>query len=252
MAERKGSTIERIFGPLIMLILLQFLIPLLQQIMEAMAKVTAPPPEEEEAPPEVSTFSDNFDDNVTDPDLWETFYYGSNTVQETGGRVDVNCQDANGNDAGYVTKNYRDLTGKTSQVDIDMDAVSDLYAVLHYSPEKTSGETTATGKAILAIHNDFYRIQYQKGDKRLLVVKKVSGTQSVVYDSGVGNVATCTKLRIREEGGTIYFEYYDGSAWHTAATDTKPTWLTSAYVYLIGAASAGVTGHVYFDNFSLS
>ena len=233
---------ESIIGALIMLIMLYILIPLLQQVMEAMAKV-APPPEEE-APPEAG-FSDDFDDNVTDPDLWETFHYGSNTVQETGGRVDINCQDAIGNDAGYVTKDARDLTGKTSQVDIDMDAVSSLYAVLHYSPEKTSG---ATDHSIID-HADLYRIQYSKGDSKLKVVKKEGGAQTNLYE---GTVATCTKLRIRESGGTIYFEYYNGTSWIIACSDTTPSWLTNAYIYLAGSVSAGHAGHVYFDNFSLT
>jgi len=236
MAEKMEERMPKLMTTLMSLTMMVFMFQMLQSVLGKVSETTGAPPS---APSVPLTFSDNFDDNVTNPDLWEKVIVGDATATETGGKLD--CYTSGATNAGYVTKVARDLANRTIYVDITLDSVNTLYAILQIDPVKATTSSPT-------LNNDWVRIHYTLYATRLSVLHKSGGgTPTTCYDNTT--VPTCTKLRIRESGGTVYFDYYNGTNWVNVFSMSKPAWWNNAYIYIVGATSAGYDGHTYFDNF---
>lgn len=65
------------------------------------------------------------------------------------------------------------------------------------------------------------------------------------------NATTMRWLRIREIGGTVYFETApDGATWTTRFSSVTQTWVSSTQAYFSTFQTGGAAGTVCFDNFN--
>lgn len=191
-------------------------------------------------PPPVFGFTDNFDDNVTDPEKWEKTYTGNATATETGQKLENNHPDG-GNSAGYVTTNIFNFNDAYVNVDVDSEVTYDIYNCLYLAFSKVTDANPVT-------LSDWLRIIYIKKSSTLGVSKKVSGDIEDLFNQVKTGV---TKLRLRLVGGVLYADYYDGT-WKTAWSGSPPHTYSNVYIYIVSASSSGHTGKAWFDNFVLT
>ena len=239
MAERKKSTIERILGPLIMLVMLQILIPLVQQIMEAIAKVVPTAPEEVPA-----IFSDNFDDNSMDTSIWELNRRKVAEVAERNQRLEVNLPQG-ADTGGYVTKNSYDLSSKQITIDIGEISGSGVYGcfiVINSAKVTTDDPNVNTS-------GDRYLLGYYFGAQSVKVYRG-RADESPTLRKQMTNLTNVTKLRIKISDDTIRFYCYDGS-WKLIYSEPFAFASKTMYIHIYGGTGTYGIGNVYIDNFSL-
>jgi len=230
MAEG-ASTIERIIGPLMMLVMLQILIPLLNQIMQMLsqaAAAAAPPPEA----PEV-LLEDNFDDNVLDTSKWTIITLGTGEVSETNGRIECSVP-ADGDEAGIYTRKL-DLSDCDITVDADVNTATWVQLVI----------TTQDPPQLGLSADNYYFIGLNSRLSLCDVGKKIAGTSTTLYSESWA--ASSNKLRIKVKDGIIYF--YEGDNLRYSESIE----LTGSMMVLIKAVGESPNlGTGYFDNFRIT
>ncbi|MCM8548904.1 hypothetical protein [Streptomyces sp. STCH 565 A] len=167
---------------------------------------------------------DDFDDGVVDPVLWPESY---GDVTETGGRARVPCTDQY---SAYASAKAYTLTG------------SELAVRLY--PAADGGATTEAWSQVLittATAGTDLTIECNAHDGTLAMSLRVGyndpGYTAIPYDP-----VAHAWLRVREAGGTVYWETApDGATWTVQRSETTPGWAADAdlQVQLISHRSDG-------------
>jgi len=186
--------------------------------------------------------TDNFDDNSIDTAKWAAWTNNGATVAESGQQIVITPATGTANSSGYFeSQDYYDLTGRGALVN---------------AKQVSSGTTTDTAFMLYKDDDNILQIIHAGGSG--------NGTLDAYYDVG-GTERTIASIpfnagamgwwRIREVGGTIYWEYSsDGLLWAELAHLADPFAVTSLQVELIvleyGANSNA--GPAWFDNFNVA
>ncbi|MGW2223802.1 hypothetical protein [Streptomyces formicae] len=186
----------------------------------------------------VGTLTDTFNDNIIGPN-WGNSYGG---VSETGGKARVPC--VAGVFAGYQTAKDWTLAGSSAFVQLPLAAAA-------------NGASTEAQTA-------FNIIQATAGTYLAININTVAGTirfeNNVGYTDGAAvsltySAATHAWLRIRESGGTVFWDTStDGSTWTNRRSIATPAWVTSSVnavaVELLSWRNNGTTNFSEWDNFN--
>jgi hypothetical protein len=186
------------------------------------------------------TLTDDFDDGVL-ATAWSGSYTGSGCARaETGGRALLTVNAGSTSWCGYGTTNGYDLTGDAVMV------------TLAQAPPASSN-TLAYFKLIPPYGDNALQIEVSWGT--IKAVKNVNGSwsgvgQEVPYDAVAHKV-----LRMREQGGTVYFEASpDGAAWTQIAQLAAP-FAVDALMLELGAgqdSTSPAETQVAWDRFNLA
>ncbi|MFE5368195.1 hypothetical protein [Streptomyces mirabilis] len=181
----------------------------------------------------LSSFTDSFDDNFTDPALWPNSF---GTYTETGGRARVTC------DTGFNAYSSA-LTYRLAE--------SSMF--LRVYPPAAGGATTEAWTQILIK-------QQTNGTDIGFEISPLSGNLTMFsrtgfFDPGAVAIpydpAAHVWLRIRETGGTVYWDTSpDTLTWTNQRTLASPTWVNDPNLeyQLIAHRSDGTADYAEFDN----
>lgn len=182
-------------------------------------------------PPAFETFSDNFNDNSLDLSKWAD--WSGSDVSETGKTLQIQSSTA----ASYKGMNSAvrgNLTGSYVQVEV---------------PHVLTGLTGANTLLQIAI-DDQHTLTLYVGGTTFAAEYQVSGVYTTPATVAYSAVAH-RWWRIRESGGTIYYEYSaDSASWSTLTSVTAPFAVTNLRMSLfIGTTAANAsTDTAIFDN----
>lgn len=181
-----------------------------------------------------STLQDNFDDNSINGTLWYTYGLG---IAEANQHAEFTTQ-TSAQYSGWGSNSAYDLTG--SYVMLQLFAMGDRTIVsLEIQPINLFSGTNAL---------DFYLNQ-----TTILARKKVTGSTTTVATETFSATGHAW-LRIRETGGTTYWEKSsDGINWTTMHSEANPITVTSLQnETVVGEWQAEAsTTVVKFDNFNI-
>lgn len=182
------------------------------------------------------SISDNFNDNSIGA-IWSS--YGS--VSETGGQLVVSLTGATPSYDGVYTPTKYDLTGSYMYVEVVDAGNQTTWTSLEVEMQALASGSASNRIFMLITGNTLY------------AYKTVAG----VTTSLASTAFTSSKrwLRMRESGGTTYWEYGgDGKTWTTLHSAANPITVTNLELNLdagIWGAEAG-TDTINFDNFNIS
>lgn len=186
-----------------------------------------------------STLTDNFNDNSLNTGLWTAYADAGTSLAEANGRLELTLR-ANGN--GYV--------GVFSVAQYDLTGSS----VLVECPDRGTGGSgqTASIELDLDASNSIKVLCDGTGIMAQTVIAGVNTSFGVTTYSAV----THRWWRIREAGGSVYFETSPTGApnsWTALYSRTNPFALTALTLKLFGGtyASVATPGVPKFDNFNL-
>lgn len=186
----------------------------------------------------IGTLTDNFNDNSIGPN-WGNSYGGA---LETGGRARLPC--VAGQYSGYQTAKDWTLAGSTAYVQLPLAAAVNGATVEAQTMFNIIQATAGTTIAI-NINTVANTIRFESN------VNYVDGSAvSLTY-----NASTHAWLRIRESGGTLFWDTStDGSSWTNRRSISTPAWVTngvnSVAVELLSYRNNGTTNYAEFDNFN--
>lgn len=184
------------------------------------------------------TFIDNFDDNSIGD------WTGYNSIAETGGQLVASLTGATPDYHGIYSDNTYDLTGSYVQVEV-VNAGNQSWTSIEVEMQMQDGGSGAR------------RLLLDIGGGDLIAYNTVGGTTtnlaSITYNS-----TTMRWLRIREDSGTIYWEYtstvgYAADTWTTLHSKATPIPITNLQFELDAGNWDTETGTttVIFDNFNV-
>ena len=188
----------------------------------------------------IQPVSDDFDDNIIDPDLWEALSHNGGLVNETNQRLEVTSVSAAPawNQSGIVSKNNWPFTHRFVEVDVvEHDSVREM--LIYIGMEKTTN-TDPWENA------NFYFIAKDASDSTWHVYRRIGGGAQVQVAQGAWAGAT-GKLRIFLDGATIRF-YENGNLRHSEAYQLASA---TVYVYMYHT-SRDLVGTDAFDDFESS
>ena len=186
----------------------------------------------------LETLTDGFDDNIIDSSKWEV--YGGDLVEETGGELRITVGDGVAYHGIQSVDTY-DLSDSFALVRIAYAGA--IISMLSLETELKIIKDNGTNELYITI----------SGGNTITAYKVVGGTTTEIgqqpYDPNVHKY-----LRIREDSGTVYWEYStDGLTWTELGSDSTPFVITA----VIGLIQAGnfeeetQTTTVRFDNFNI-
>lgn len=186
----------------------------------------------------IDNLFDNFDDDSFDTNKWQRT--NDTQILETSGHLELNSILA-GNYVSVDSIHLYDLTGKSASLEL----------VSAGNQSLTSWETYPL--TLLIDSNNYLQFRLIGGN--LQCFQKVSGVSTqiggtVTYDSDVHKW-----LRIREESGTIYFDYStNGLSWTNISSTLNPIAITGLQVeFSVGTWQAEAsTTSMLIDNFNIS
>jgi hypothetical protein len=171
-----------------------------------------------------NTLSDNFADGSI-ARAWQTLTTGSGAASEASGRATLALPSST---AGTHTAYYRSLH--------TYDLTADAAAININGMVSTSVAATFTFD-VFADANNVYRWQQVSGT--LTARKVVAGTDTQLY-TVAWNATTFKYLRIRESGGTVFFDSSsNGTSWTNRATQTVAGAFAVTALYTQFGASCG-------------
>ena len=185
-----------------------------------------------------SSFTDDFDDGVTDP-IWDRSWADAAcTMGETGGDLVLDLGPNALAYCGYLSSKSFDLTGDALAFEV---------------PQMVAPVAGAEAYARMEV-DDENGLEFVQGGGTLSFRREVAGSvavlASVQYDSNAHRW-----WRFREAGGTVYWETApDGAAWVVRAQASAPMPVTALDVVL-GAGtwqSLAAPGGVHYDNLNLT
>lgn len=183
----------------------------------------------------MESFYDNFDDAQLDISKW--INWGGNHVVLTGGQVEITA----GPEAEYYGINTQygfDLTGSYASCEL-VDAGNQALTKVEVTPVEFTN---------LLDRNDSMKISVENGTVYCFKVVNTVATNlySVAYNSSVHKF-----FRIRESGGTTYWEYStNGTSWTTMHSEANPFEVTRLeYQFYCGFWDIDIAGTTaIFDN----
>jgi hypothetical protein len=180
----------------------------------------------------VETLTDTFDDNSTDTGLWGPFANSGTSYAETNGRVEFTLADSTGGPyAGYVSNATYDLTES---------------AVYLQSVDPGTGDQGRTANLMAQIDGNNNVQLYREtigGEHRIQASKKVAGSET--YFGTVVVTSGPYWMRLREAGGTTYWEYSEtglSGSWTVMHSESDPITLTAITVQFIAGTWQAVAG----------
>lgn len=188
--------------------------------------------------PKTETLTDDFDDNSIDSGKWGETENNSATVTETGGQLVITPATSTVDSEGvlYSLASY-DLTGSYVYV------------------EAVQVATLADGWTGMNLYLDSSNeIGIEVSDETDLIAYQIVGGSFTSLASVTYNSSTMRWWRIRESGGTTYWEYSaDGSSWSTLHSVANPIALTAVAPGLLvfENGSDASPGQAIFDNFNV-
>jgi len=182
-------------------------------------------------------FSDDFNDNNREVDLWDTLQVNGATVNEANQQLEVTVPSGSGwAQAGYVTKNIASMNNHIAAVDVsELDNLQEMHLYI--------GLTKATNSDPWDQPN-FYRIMKTREYNSLLIQRKIGGSSTLLY-SGTWELAT-GKLQIEIVNGIIRF--YENEKFKYAEQYALSSY--NCYIYIFTSSNRGsYYGTDKFDNF---
>lgn len=186
----------------------------------------------------VTTLKDSFNADSINSSKWSPVVPGSGRYAQANNRLALTSYTvANIYDGIYSVETY-DLTGSSASVrvvDAGSQSIASLQTILRLYVDSNSG------------------FIFWIGGGNIYAQKLVAGTYTSFY-SQTYNSSVHKWLRIREAGGTTYWEYStDGIKWQSFTSLANPFAVTSMHVSLgIGVYSTeSTTTTAYFDNFNI-
>lgn len=186
----------------------------------------------------IETLQDDFNDNIEDTGKWGGSYDSSATRAETGGELVITlASHINSNYSAYYSSNPYDLT--------------DSYAFVQVN---TMCDVSTNAQAFLSLqttgnHNNVRFIQ----ENGTLYAQHIIADVTTTVGSASYNSTTHKWWRIRESGGTVYWEYSsDGVSWSELISETTPIAIYALYAQIGGGTYQLEVnpGTVHFDNFN--
>lgn len=188
------------------------------------------------------TLQDNFNTNTRDSSKWNQFASGSTSISQNNGLLLI-AMPTNANSSSYA---FYDSVNAFSLVD----SYAYVQIVQIYNTSTTADmvyriELDATRWIRWVIEENIIYAQYRNG-----------GGQTTLY-SVAFSYTTHRYIRLRETGGTVYWETSpDAITWTTRATLATPTFVSSndLYLYLEGSCYENVTnaGTCAFDDLNIA
>jgi regulation of enolase protein 1 (concanavalin A-like superfamily) len=183
----------------------------------------------------ISTLTDNFDDNSVDEAKWD--YDVSNvTVAETNNELEFTTNGTSGYANFYSVSTY-DLTGSQATIKV-----------------VAAGNLSATGYDFFPLHlykDSTHKLKWEiYSDGKIYAV--IVNTSTTYPWSATYVAATHKYLRIRESGGTTYWDYSaDGINWTNAYSVANPFAVTAFYgeIDMLGGGATTTTAKV--DDFNI-
>jgi len=179
--------------------------------------------------------TDNFDDNSINTTRWATEVVGTGTIAESGGKIIITPQNSTLGTLYFYTNELYRLTGSSVYVQCT----------------QVASNTCETGLGLwLSSGNNLGISKY--GDGKLYYGYNLASVwtgASVTYDADVHKW-----WKIRESGGTIYFDYStDGLSWTNLGSVANPFAVTSMEMDLFVSeyTSTATPGAAWFDNFNV-
>lgn len=186
----------------------------------------------------VETIQDNFDDGVRDSSLWAQ--YGSGTVQETQGALRIGTTTSAGY-SGYTS--IQQYNGTSSYTYVEIVDVGDQ-DISTYGCFPVQWNDYAT--------ND--QVNFEVSGGSIKATKNISSVTTTLA-STTFNASTHKYVRIRESGGTTYWDYSsNGLTWNNLHSVTNPITVTSIFVSLSAGtyATEGLTTTAAFRGLNIS
>jgi hypothetical protein len=194
-----------------------------------------------------STFTDNFNDGVTSR-AWRRSYFGAGqtcTYSEAGGHMVLKlATNVAGSYCAYWSSSSYDMTGDavTIEAPVMVNTATNADVFLRIEVE----DQALPLKGILEIGQTGGALQFRKSKNG---ISDLLG--AVPY-----SLAAHRWWRIREAGGTTYFEYSaDGVAWTIGAMDSPSSLpLTAVDILIVGGTYEAIAapGEAHFDNLNLA
>jgi hypothetical protein len=193
------------------------------------------------AAPDISSLSDDFNDNSINTSLWSL----TNSAGTTGAEVNSEYEVATTTTAGYAT-----LTTQTGYFMLGGEA---------YVRVASAGNQALSSLEV--IFEIFSGAQFSNNEYFWLITngtiyasKKVNGTNTNLASVSY-NASTHAWLKIRESSGTTYWDYSsNGTSWTNFASETSTLGLGLVYPTLTtGTWAAEASGSLsQFDNFNVA
>lgn len=186
----------------------------------------------------LSSLTDDFDDNSLDGAKFSN--WGGGNVTEANQRLEVVGDTVSGNYYGIDTLNLHDMTDDASTIQLVDPGANHANRVVQFLQAQTSnGDNSAYW-------------EYNNGQLSCWTNVLGSYTQRGINLAYPG---ANYYFRIREESGTLYWDYSaDGVNWTNHASTTTPFHMTAALtsVFLIGNEGIPASAsHAYGDNFNV-
>jgi|GEM_PF-6267593 hypothetical protein len=175
----------------------------------------------------IATLRDDFTNNTVDPP-WVTSVSGSATVAETGGqsRFTLPSSTAGSHDARYTSAARYNLTGDAASISIDTMVATGVAATAYFRMYLDA--------------NNYYEWTQTSGT--LKARKIVAGVATDLY-SVTWSATTYKYLRIRESGGTVFFDSSTSASGGGTWTNRGTTTIASAFavdaLQIVFGASCG-------------
>jgi hypothetical protein len=151
----------------------------------------------------IATLKDNFTDNLI-ANAWAPVAVGSATYSEASGRATITLPSsvAGSHEAAYVSTSQYDLTGGNCYININGMVATGVAATAYFD---------------LRLDNNNY-LRWRQISNTITARKVVAGVDTQLY-TATWSATTYKYLRIRESGGTVFFDSStDGSTWTNRAS----------------------------------
>lgn len=177
------------------------------------------------------TYSDDFNDNTLNTSFWSIGSWAGGSGSETTGQIVI--IPSNGGGSELSTNSSYSLVGKQVWAEI----------------KEVPNQAINTG-FWFGLYNGTNSFEINSYNGTLVCSHKISGSNTVVYTTTY-NSSVHKWLRLREDTGTLYYEYStDGITWNVFFSESNPITMTSLQ-FKTGAESlvSGTLGTYKFDNF---
>lgn len=191
------------------------------------------------------TISDDFNDNSINTTLWDEYTASSGSVSESSQQLGLTCSvNTNGSWAGLVTDKKYSLIGSSVTIEVVDGTGGNTYLDLSLNLDQIP--TTSNGYVAIGVNT---------GTGELEAYKKINDDDTgSPMATATFNATTHKYWRLRESGGTLYYEYSsDGSSWNTLYSESSPMALDAVHVVLDDYEydALGTPGVHIFDNLNI-
>lgn len=186
----------------------------------------------------ISTLTDNFNDNSIDGAKWGTYNDAGTTILETNQEIEITTALLSYKYAALYSANAYDLTGSQATIKV-IDAGNQALASFRWYFALDDGQGAETNRIMWYI--------------RAGTIYCADDTNGQNYSASYV-AATYKYLRIRESGGTTYWDYSaDGVTWTNAVSKANPSNVTAKYaeIYTYNSSVELSTTTVKVDDFNI-